>query len=238
MKVKGIHPMAKKTLFLISALILIFSLAACSAIQLPWVSASSSSTQTASLSNFTSQPVKNKLAVGLLQLEGSDLALTTAQAKELLPLWKAVKSLSKDSNTTPGEMAALYAQIEGILSTSQLQAIQKLDLSTSELTALVQKYQGQTVVNTSSANSTTGQTAQSAQAQSGPGGPGGDIQGIALQDPGLGGVVGGSTSSTQSSTTKSSSTSASSTANQATLNLQLADPIISMLNARINLLGS
>ena len=226
--------MAKKTLFLVSALILIFSLTACSAVQLPWASASTSSTQTTSLSNFASQPVKNKLAVGLLQLEGSDLAFTTSQAKEMLPLWKAVKSLSKDSNTTPGEMAALYAQIEGVLTASQLQAIQKLDLSSSELTALVQKYQGQTVVNTSSSKSTTSQTAQSAQAQGAPGGPSGDIQGIAMQDPNLGGIVDGSTSSTQSSTTKSSSTSASSTANQATLNLQLADPIISMLNARIN----
>jgi hypothetical protein len=131
-------------------------------------------------------------------------------------------------------MAALYAQIEGVLTASQLQAIQKLDLSSSELTALVQKYQGQTVVNTSSSKSTTSQTAQSAQAQGAPGGPSGDIQGIAMQDPNLGGIVDGSTSSTQSSTTKSSSTSASSTANQATLNLQLADPIISMLNARIN----
>jgi hypothetical protein len=234
MKVKGNHPMAKKTLFLVSALILIFSLTACSAVQLPWASASSSSTQTASLSNFAGQPVKNKLAVGLLQLESTDLALTTSQAKEMLPLWKAVKSLSKDSNTTPGEMAALYAQIQGVLTASQLQAIQKLNLSSSELTALVQKYQGQTLVNTSSSKSTTGQTAQSTQAQGGPGDQGGDIQGIAMQDPGLGGIVGGSTTTTQSSTTKSSSTSTTSTASQATLNLQLADPIISMLNARIN----
>jgi hypothetical protein len=235
MKMKGPDPMAKKTLFLVSALILIFSLTACSAVQLPWASASGS-TQTASLSNFASQPVKNKLAVGLLDLQGSDLALTTAQAKELLPLWKAVKSLSIDSNTTPGEMAALYAQIEGVLTASQLQAIQKLALSASELTALMQKYQGQTVVNTSSSTSTKSQTAQSQ--QGGPGGPGGDIQGIAMQDPSLGGIVSDSTTITQSSTTKSTSASASTRASQANLNLQLAAPVISMLNARINSLGS
>ncbi len=39
--------MAKKTLFLLSAIILIFSLSACSAIQLPWASASTSSTPSA-----------------------------------------------------------------------------------------------------------------------------------------------------------------------------------------------
>ena len=66
--------MAKKNLFLLSAIILIFSLTACSAIQLPWANATTSSTQTSSLANFASQPVKNKLAVGVLELEGSDLA--------------------------------------------------------------------------------------------------------------------------------------------------------------------
>jgi hypothetical protein len=226
--------MAKKTLFLLSAIILIFSLTACSAIQLPWASASTSSSQTASLANFASQPVKNKLAVGILELEGSDLAITPAQAKELLPLWKAVKSLSKDSHTTSGEIAALYVQIEGVLTANQIQAIENLDLSTSNLTALVQKYEAQTVVSSSASSTTTSQTAQSGQA-GGPGGPGGDIQGLAMQDPGLGGIVGGASAATQSSTSNSSSTS---TAIQATLNLTLADPVISLLNARLSSLSS
>ena len=221
--------MAKKTLFLVSALILIFSLTACSAIQLPWASASTGAAQTASLANFASQPVKNKLAVGLLKLEGSDLAVTPAQANQLLPLWKAVKSLSKDSNTTSGEMAALYVQIEGVLTTNQLQAIEKLDLSTGELTALVQKYEGQAVVSSSSSTNTTKQSSQSSQIQGGPGGPGGDVMGIALQDPGMGGITGGATTATQSP----SSTSASNTASQVNLNLLLADPVISMLNSRL-----
>ncbi len=133
--------------------------------------------------------MKNKLAVGVLELEGSDLAITPAQAKELLPLWKAVKSLSKDSNTTSDEMAALYVQIEGVLTASQVQAIEKLDLSTGDLTALVQKYEAQISVSSSSTTTTTSQSAQSAQA--GRVGPGGDIQGITMQDPGLGGIVGG-----------------------------------------------
>jgi hypothetical protein len=226
--------MAKKILFLLSALILIFSLTACSAIQLPWAS----STQTVSLTNFASQPVKNKLAVGMLQLEGSDLAITSAQAKELLPLWKAVKSLSKDSNTTSDEMTALYVQIEGVLTANQVQAIEKLDLSTADLTALVQKYEAQTSVSSSSATTTTSQSAQSAQGGPG-GGPGGDIQGIVLQDPGvLGGIVGGDTSATQSSTSKTSTTGTSSTLNQANLNLLLADPVISLLNSRLASQGS
>ena len=55
--------MAKKTLFLVSALILIFSLTACSAVQLPWASASTSTPQTTALSNFGSQPVKDCLPV-------------------------------------------------------------------------------------------------------------------------------------------------------------------------------
>jgi hypothetical protein len=230
--------MAKKTLFLLSALILIFSLTACSAIQLPWASASSGTTQTGPLSNFANQPVKNKLAVGLLSLEGSDQAITAAQAKELLPLWEAVKSLSKDTNTTSGEMAALYVQIESLLTASQLQAIEKLDLSTGELTAMVQKYEDQSVVSANSSTSTTNKTAQSSQAQGGAGGPGGDIQGVGMQDPSLGDITGGAAAAAQSSTTKSSSASASSTTNQTNLNVLLADPVITLLNARISSLGA
>jgi hypothetical protein len=228
--------MAKKTLFLLLALILMISLTACSAIQLPWASASTRATQASSLTNFASQPVKNKLAVGLLKLEGSDLAITSAQAEELLPLWKAVKSLSTDSNTTSGEMAALYVQIEGVLTKSQLQAIEKLDLSASELTALEQKYQAQTVVNSSASTSTASQTAQSSQVQGGAGGPGGDVQGVS--DPNLGGILGGAPVAVQSSASNSSSTSTSSTVNQANLNLLLADPVISLLKARIGSLGA
>jgi hypothetical protein len=231
-------PMAKKNLFLLCAIILIFNLTACSAIQLPWASASTSSTQTSSLANFSGQPVKNKLAVGMLQLEGSDLAITPAQAKELLPLWKAVKSLSKDSNTTSDEMAALYVQIEGVLTANQVKAIENLDMSTGDLTALVQKYESQTSVSSSSPSTTTSQSAQSA--QGGPvGGPGGDIQGITMQDPGgLGGIVGGAPSATQSSTSKTSPSGASSPLNQASLNLLLADPVISLLNTRLASQGS
>ncbi len=228
--------MAKKTLFLLLALILMISLTACSAIQLPWASASTLASQASSHTNFASQPVKNKLAVGLLKLEGSDLAITFTQAKELLPLWKAVKSLSTDSNTTPGEMAALYVQIEGVLTTSQLQAIENLDLSAIELTALEQKYAAQTTESGSVSTSTTSQTAQSTQAQGGAGGPGGDIQGVS--DPTLGGILGGAPVAVQSSASNSSSTSTSSTGSQANLNLLLADPVISLLKARIGSLGA
>jgi len=224
--------MAKKTLFLLLAIILMISLTACSAIQLPWASASTRTTQASSLTNFASQPVKNKLAVGLLKLEGSDLAITSAQAEELLPLLKAVKSLSTDSNTTSGEMAALYVQIEGVLTNSQLQAIEKLDLSASELTALEQKYEAQTVVSSSASTS----TAKSSQVQGGAGGPGGDVQGVS--DPNLSGILGGAPVAAQSSATNSSSTSTSSKVSQANLNLLLADPVISLLKSRIGLLGA
>lgn len=224
--------MAKKTLLLLSALLLMVSLTACSAIQLPWASASSRAAQTNSLANFASQPLKNKLAVGLLNLEGSPLAITAAQAQELLPLWKAVKSLSTDSNTTAGEMAALFVQIEGVLTTNQLQAIEKLDLSASELTALEQKYAVQSAVSSSTSTSPT----QSSQTQGGAGGPGGDIQGVS--DPNLGGILGGAPVTAQSSASNSSSTSASSQVSQANLNLLLADPVISLLKARLGSLGA
>ena len=109
--------MLKKRVTVLAMLSLIFILAACASLKLP--EAANSSTGSSALgSDGTAQPgqnqgprqfdmqnmpVEQKLAIGTLKLEGTDLAVTADQAKTLLPLWKAVKTMSTDSNTSAEE---------------------------------------------------------------------------------------------------------------------------------------
>jgi hypothetical protein len=78
-------------------------------------------------------PLPVRLAIGTLKLEGTDQAVTSEQAAELLPLWKATNSLSDADNMTPQELEGLYKQIQRAMTPEQMQAIQSMDLSGSNI---------------------------------------------------------------------------------------------------------
>ncbi len=84
--------------------------------------------------------LNEKLAPGILKLEGTDLAVTAAQAKDLLPLWKAVKGLSSSSTASSQELEAVYQQIQDTLTAEQLDSIQNLDLSGQNLQDMMSQY--------------------------------------------------------------------------------------------------
>jgi len=81
-----------------------------------------------------------QLALGTLNLEGTQQAVTAEQAADLLPLWKAVKSLSSSDNITTVEINAVYKQIQGVMTAEQLDAIQSIDLSSQKMTKLAGRY--------------------------------------------------------------------------------------------------
>lgn len=67
--------------------------------------------------------VRNQLAYGTLQLEGTSQAVTPAQAQTLLPLWQGLAALSGSTTTAPEELTAVQDQIVAVLTPKQLQAI-------------------------------------------------------------------------------------------------------------------
>ena len=73
------------------------------------------------------------LAAGTLKLEDTDLAVTADQATELLPLWKAAKSLVDSDNITSEEINAIYDQIEETMTADQMAAIADMNLSFADL---------------------------------------------------------------------------------------------------------
>ncbi len=127
--------MMKKILSITIFVLVVATLAACSTAQ-----PSSTQNQAEEIAVQEGQPLQNRLAIGILALEGTDQAVTPEQAQALLPLWKAVKSLSASDTASSEEIAALYDQIEELLEAEQVQAIQGLSLSPEDTRALLEKY--------------------------------------------------------------------------------------------------
>jgi len=81
-------------------------------------------------------PANSQLALGTLRLEGTDDAVTPAQATMLLPLWQAIQSgvLQSDAETN-----AVLKQIEGTMTAEQLAAIAAMQLTTEDVMAYAQE---------------------------------------------------------------------------------------------------
>ena len=127
--------MVKKILSIAIFVLVVATLAACSKAQ-----SSSTQNQAEEMAVQEGQPLENRLAIGILALEGTAQAVTPEQAQALLPLWKAVKSLSASDTASAEEIAALYDQIEDSFTVEQIQAIQGLSLSSEDTQALMEKY--------------------------------------------------------------------------------------------------
>ena len=128
--------MGKTSPIVIFLLLLALLLSGCSGSA---ATAASSTAVTAQGATGTGQTLtlNEKLAAGTLKMEGTDLAVTADQAKELLPLWKAVKTLSTSDTASQLEIEAVYQQIQDTLTAEQLASIEALDLSGSNLQQLM-----------------------------------------------------------------------------------------------------
>ena len=76
-------------------------------------------------------PVSSQLALGTLELEEMDDAVTREQATTLLPLWQALQG----SVTAEAEVNAVLAQIEGTMTEEQLAAIAAMQLTQEDTAA-------------------------------------------------------------------------------------------------------
>jgi hypothetical protein len=77
--------------------------------------------------------VRNQLALGTLNLGGTALAPTSAEAQALLPLWQALRSLQTSGASAPEEINAILAQIEAGMRPEQLQEIAAMGLTNTDM---------------------------------------------------------------------------------------------------------
>jgi hypothetical protein len=124
--------MKRSTIFLLFSA-LVFVIAACApatpaASLAPAPAAGSISIDFADAANLRSQ-----LAYGIIKLDGTSNAVTSDQAKSLIPLWQAMLALSGDTTTAPEELTAVQDQITQALTPAQITAIAALKITNTEL---------------------------------------------------------------------------------------------------------
>lgn len=84
-------------------------------------------------------PRATELIIGILQLEGTDLAVDAEQAADLLSLWKAYRNLSNSETAAAIEVEAILNQIQGAMTTSQMEVIAAMDLTEGNMVAIIQE---------------------------------------------------------------------------------------------------
>jgi len=77
--------------------------------------------------------VRNQLALGMLELNQTDSAISAEQAQTLLPLWQALRSTQQAGGTAQAEVNALLTQIEAAMTPEQLQSIASLKLTFTDM---------------------------------------------------------------------------------------------------------
>jgi hypothetical protein len=131
------------------AAVLVLALSGCSGVGAPAAStggtpaaaaAGSAATAAGASADYTSAalsagyenalPASTQLALGILRLEGTPQAVTSAQAKTLLPLWQAFQGSALQNQT---ERNAVLKQIEGSLTAEQVKAIAALRLTNDDM---------------------------------------------------------------------------------------------------------
>lgn len=83
-------------------------------------------------------PISAQLGFGTLLLEQGENAVDPEQAAQLLPLWKAARSLSESETVAEAEMEAIFNQIEELMTSEQISAITDFQLTGEAMAQLVE----------------------------------------------------------------------------------------------------
>jgi len=214
----------KKSIYASIVIATLLALAACN----------SSTGTSGTTASATSLSTEGQLLVGTLKLEGTDLAVTADQAKQLLPLWETLQSLASSNTAASEEINAVIDQIKGTMSTKQLAGITAMKLTESDLAAEMAAAGSAT----SASGATSVASGSSAQPQAGTdtGAPAGGGPGGGTPPTDLGGGISASTGSmtgslVQASATQSASSQLAATTSQ--VSPALLDTIVELLEKKI-----
>ena len=165
-------------------------------------------------------PVESIVGIGIIKLEETDDAIDTETAETLLPLFKALKTLSTNSNTSVAEMTALNRQIKNTLTADQLTAIESLKITSVDVNKLLKENGLSTSSSTSS-----GSNSSSTRNNGGFGGP---------PDGGMMMMAAGNTTSSKTQATPNAVAALTSSRKSAGgYNLTFADIIIKILETKV-----
>jgi len=218
----------KKSMIFTSILLLVGVLVACTGTQTSRNSnrssaqgnANSQAVSTNGTAGSTELSLESITGIGILKLEGNDQAIDAAKAAELLPLFKALKTLSTNNNTAVAEISALNSQIKNTLTADQLTAIQNLKITSTDVRTMMET---NGLINTGSSSGTR----TNSSGQGGFGGP---------PDAAMMAVMNGQSSSRTSSTKATPNAAAALATSRKSAggyNLTFVDVIIKLLESKI-----
>lgn len=96
----------------------------------------SSAPQSSDESQEFSMRPEMALMIGTVKLDETEHAIDATQAAELLPLWKALRSLSESETTATTEVEAIINQINETMTTEQMNAIAAMELTLEDMRAV------------------------------------------------------------------------------------------------------
>ena len=120
----------KKNLFELSILAMLLGLVACNQTT-PTRAQNGPGGSSAPLSTAT------QLLVGTFKLEDTDLAVTSAQARQLLPLWQTLQELSSSNTAASEEINAVVDQIKSSMTMQQMDKITAMKLTQPDVMSLM-----------------------------------------------------------------------------------------------------
>ena len=240
--------MKQKLMLIALSVILILSMAACSSAEpaAAEVPAAQAAAEQAPETAADTQPNANneeekdarlsgetalstQLLFGTFALEETDLAVNAAQASELLPLWKAVKSLSNSDTASSVELEALYNQIQDLMTAEQLDQIASMEFGPESLQVVMEE------LGLNMAMGARGNADDSSASGTGrqPGGPGGGPGGVPGSGPGGEGVTDEQRAMMEAMTDEERATAiAERGGGMNPMNTMLLDPLIELLSEK------
>jgi NACalpha-BTF3-like transcription factor len=132
----------KKLVIVISILTVVSSVVACS---------KTGGTTAGNTGNTLPLSSEAELVVGTFKLEDTGLAVTADQAKQLLPLWLTLQSLSNSSTSATEEVNAVVDQIKSAMTSEQVAKIDAMKLTRQDIMTVM----SQSGVSPNGASSTT-----------------------------------------------------------------------------------
>ena len=136
-----------KKILITTLILLMLTLAACGS--------ASNEPQADSAQTNGSLPEATQLITGTFKLEGTENAITSEQAVELVTLWQVYQSLNESDVASQEESDALIEQIQETMTPEQMQAITDMELTQEDLFTIMQE-QGITLGGAPQGNSDNG----------------------------------------------------------------------------------
>jgi hypothetical protein len=129
------YPM-KKTTLILASLLLILTLVACNG------NSTEGETQTTSSDNSSNpefeMPLEMQLMMGTVMLDKTEYAVDANQASQLIPLWKALRSLGESETAAQAEIDAVIAQIEDTMTRKQMDTIEGMELTMQDMSTITE----------------------------------------------------------------------------------------------------